>query len=71
MIMKPNEIKLARVLGGGLILTIGAAITTVLTLDWASMGETPKGLAVGVGVYAICTLAIWAAYDKLIRQWND
>lgn len=69
--MKKETIKMMRVLGGAIILTIGAAITTVLTLDWASMGETPKGLAVGVGVYAICTLAIWAAYDKLIRQWND
>lgn len=70
MIMK-NAIKFARVLGGGIILTAGAALTTVLTLDWASMGETPKGLAVGIGVYAICTFVVWYFYDKLIREWND
>lgn len=66
-----NAITLARVIGGGIILATGAAITTILTMDWASMGETPKGLAIGVGIYAVCTLAIWAAYDKLIREWND
>lgn len=60
-----------RVVGGGAILTIGAAFTTVLTLDWANMGDTAFGLVAGVIVYAAATLGVWAAYDKLIREWND
>lgn len=69
--MTNETIKMMRVLGGGAILTIGAALTTVLTLDWASMGDTAFGLIAGVIVYAAATLGVWAAYDKLIREWND
>lgn len=69
--MTNETIKMMRVVGGGAILTIGAALTTVLTLDWASMGDTAFGLIAGVIVYAAATLGVWAAYDKLIREWND
>ena len=60
-----------RVIGGGIILTTGAAITAACLIDWAAKGNWSVGLLVGAIVYGIATLAVWYAYDKLIRKFEN
>lgn len=69
--MKKETTKMMRVLGGGIILTTGAAITAVCLIDWAAKGNWSVGLFVGAIAYGIATLVVWYAYDKLIRKLED
>lgn len=69
--MKKETIKMTRAIGGGVILTTGAAITAVCLIDWAAKGNWSVGLFVGAIAYGIATLAVWYAFDKFIRSWQD
>lgn len=66
-----NEITTMRAIGGGVILTTGAAMTAVCLIDWAAKGNWSVGMFVGAVAYGIATLAVWYAFDKLIRSWQD
>ena len=66
-----NNIQAMRVIGGGVILTTGAALTAVCLIDWAAKGNWSVGLFVGAMAYGIVTLTVWYAFDKLIRSWQD
>lgn len=66
-----DVITIMRVLGGGIILTTGAALTTTLCLDWAELGETALNLLGCAALYGVLTIVVWWAYDKLLREWNQ
>lgn len=69
--MKKETTKMMRVLGGGIILTTGAAITAVCLIDWSAKGNWSVGMLVGAIAYGIATLAVWYAFDKLISKWKN
>lgn len=66
-----KETKTIRAIGGGIILTTGAAMTVVCLIDWATKGNWSVGMFVGAVAYGIATLAVWYAFDKLIRSWQN
>ena len=66
-----NGIITMRAIGGGVILTTGAAITAICLIDWAAKGNWSVGMLVGAIAYGIATLAIWYAYDKFIRKFEN
>lgn len=66
-----KETKTMRAISGGVILTTGAAMTAVCLIDWAAKGNWSVGMFVGAVAYGIATLAVWYAFDKLIRSWQN
>lgn len=66
-----KETKTIRAIGGGIILTTGAAMTAVCLIDWAAKGNWSTGLFVGAIAYGIATLAVWYGFDKIVRSWQE
>ena len=66
-----KEVKTIRAIGGGIILTTGAAMTAVCLIDWAAKGNWSVGLFAGAAAYGIVTLAVWYGFDKIVRTWQE